>query len=82
MFGPDTPLALRLPPAALGGADTITVGDLSGTSVKQVAINLAATGGMGDAQSDTVIVNGTAVVDDGLHTGATPGRALRRGRSR
>ena len=27
-----------------------------------------------------VIVNGTVVVDDGEHTGATPGRALRRGR--
>ena len=29
--------------AALSGADTITVNDLSGTSVKQVAIDLAAT---------------------------------------
>jgi N-acyl-D-amino-acid deacylase len=28
-----------------------------------------------------VIVNGVAVVDGGVHTGATPGRALRRGRS-
>jgi N-acyl-D-amino-acid deacylase len=27
-----------------------------------------------------VIVNGTVVVEDGVHTGATPGRALRRGR--
>ena len=27
-----------------------------------------------------VIVNGTLVVDSGAHTGATPGRALRRGR--
>jgi N-acyl-D-amino-acid deacylase len=27
-----------------------------------------------------VIVNGTGVVDGGVHTGATPGRALRRGR--
>jgi N-acyl-D-amino-acid deacylase len=27
-----------------------------------------------------VIVNGTPVVADGAHTGATPGRALRRGR--
>jgi N-acyl-D-amino-acid deacylase len=26
-----------------------------------------------------VVVNGTVVVDDGRHTGATPGRALRRG---
>jgi N-acyl-D-amino-acid deacylase len=29
---------------------------------------------------EQVIVNGTIVVDDGVHTGATPGRALRRGR--
>jgi N-acyl-D-aspartate/D-glutamate deacylase len=29
---------------------------------------------------DHVIVNGTLVVDGGSHTGATPGRALRRGR--
>jgi hypothetical protein len=28
-----------------------------------------------------VIVNGDMVVDGGRHTGATPGRALRRGRS-
>ncbi|MEO7117651.1 MAG: amidohydrolase family protein, partial [Candidatus Limnocylindrales bacterium] len=27
-----------------------------------------------------VIVNGTLVVDEGRHTGATPGRALRHGR--
>ena len=29
---------------------------------------------------DQVVVNGTLVVDDGAHTGALPGRALRRGR--
>lgn len=29
---------------------------------------------------DDVIVNGTFVIDDGRHTGATPGRGLRRGR--
>ncbi len=29
---------------------------------------------------EQVIVNGTLVVEDGAHTGATPGRALRRGR--
>jgi Ca2+-binding RTX toxin-like protein len=48
--------------AALGGADTITVGDLTGTGVKQVTIDLSATpgSGTGDTQADTVIVNGTA----------------------
>ena len=29
---------------------------------------------------EQVIVNGTVVIEDGAHTGATPGRALRRGR--
>ena len=48
---------------ALGGADTITVNDLSGTDVQQVAIDLQATGGGGDGAADTVIVNGTNGVD-------------------
>ena len=48
--------------AALGGADTITVNDLTGTDTKQVAIDLAGTlgSGQGDGQPDTVKVNGTA----------------------
>jgi Ca2+-binding RTX toxin-like protein len=45
---------------ALGGADTITVNDLSGTGAKQVAIDLGVGAGTGDGQADTVIVNGTA----------------------
>ena len=46
---------------ALGGADTITVNDLSGTGVTDVNIDLAGTAGsgVGDGQADTVIVNGT-----------------------
>jgi Ca2+-binding RTX toxin-like protein len=48
--------------AALGGADTITVNDLTGTDVTQVAIDLAGTSGgsVGDGQPDAVIVNGSA----------------------
>ena len=48
--------------AALGGADTITVNDLTGTDTTQVAIDLAGTlgGTVGDGQPDTVVVNGTA----------------------
>ena len=51
--------------AALGGADIITVDDLTGTDVKQVAIDLAGTPGgtVGDGQSDIVTVNGTASDD-------------------
>jgi Ca2+-binding RTX toxin-like protein len=47
--------------AALGGADTITVNDLTGTGITQAAIDLAATPGsaMGDGQADTVIVRAT-----------------------
>ena len=48
--------------AALGGADTVTVNDLSGTDVTDVNLDLAGTpgSGTGDGQADTVIVNGTA----------------------
>jgi Ca2+-binding RTX toxin-like protein len=47
---------------ARGGADTLTVNDLSGTSVTDVNIDLAATpgSGTGDGQADTVIINATA----------------------
>ena len=46
---------------AVGGADTITVNDLSKTDVKQVAIDLSATpgSGVGDGQADTVVINAT-----------------------
>jgi len=47
---------------ALGGADTITVNDLSSTAVKHVAIDLSATpgSGKGDGLVDTVVINATA----------------------
>lgn len=47
---------------ALGGADEVTVNDLSGTDATQVDVNLAGTlnGNAGDAAADNVIVNGTA----------------------
>jgi Ca2+-binding RTX toxin-like protein len=46
---------------ALGGADTVTVDDLTGTDVKRVNTDLAGTlgGNTGDAQTDQVTVNGT-----------------------
>ena len=44
---------------ALGGADVITVDDLSGTDVTRVAPNLAANGGGDDLAADNVIANGT-----------------------
>jgi Ca2+-binding RTX toxin-like protein len=46
---------------ALGGADNITVDDLTGSGVRQVAIDLSGVpgSGVGDDQADTVTVNGT-----------------------
>ena len=44
---------------ALGGADTITVNDLTGTGLGTFNLNLAASVGGGDGQADNVIVNGT-----------------------
>ncbi len=45
---------------ALGGADTIIVNNLAGTDVTFVGLNLNGSGGTGDAQPDTVIVQGTS----------------------
>jgi hypothetical protein len=49
----------------LGGADAITVNDLSGSPVEEIRLNLAATPGLsaGDGQADSVIVNGRDVPD-------------------
>jgi len=56
----------------VGGADTVTVHDLTGTDLTEVHTDLAAIGGTaGDSVGDEVIVNGTAsddaisVVDEG-----------------
>jgi Ca2+-binding RTX toxin-like protein len=47
--------------ATLGGADAVTVNDLTGTGITQVAVDLSGTpgSGQGDGQTDTVTVNGT-----------------------
>ena len=60
----------------LGGADTITVNDLSGTDVTLVNVGLAATGGAGDGAADTVIVNGTDGDDVLIVNGNTDGTTL------
>jgi Ca2+-binding RTX toxin-like protein len=44
---------------ALGGADTITVNDLTATDVRNVKIDLAASTGGGDGQVDTIVINAT-----------------------
>jgi RTX calcium-binding nonapeptide repeat (4 copies) len=44
---------------ALGGADLVTVNDLTGTDVRDVNVDLGAAGGGGDGQPDSVVVKGT-----------------------
>ncbi len=48
---------------ALGGADNVTVNDLTGTGVTDVTTNLAAQGGVDDGAADNVTVNGTNAND-------------------
>jgi Ca2+-binding RTX toxin-like protein len=50
---------------ALGGADTITVNDLTGTDLTQLNLDLASPpgSGVGDGEADTVIVSGTGGAD-------------------
>jgi hypothetical protein len=56
---------------ALGGADTVTVGDLSGTDVTEARVNLAGPLNQkaGDGADDSVVVNGTEAADDIAVTG-------------
>jgi Ca2+-binding RTX toxin-like protein len=56
----------------LGGADRLTVNDLSGTDVRDVAGALAAPGGGDDAQADNVVVNGTNGEDVVIVSGTGP----------
>jgi len=53
----------RLDLAAFGGADTVTVDDLTGTDVTVAEIDLASTAGTGDTKTDTVVVNGSDRAD-------------------
>jgi Ca2+-binding RTX toxin-like protein len=48
---------------ALGGADNIVVGDLTGTDVTEIAIDLRGPNGGGDGAADTVTVTGTNGAD-------------------
>jgi Ca2+-binding RTX toxin-like protein len=48
---------------ALGGADSIVIGDLSGTDVQEIGIDLRGPNGGGDAAADTVTVNATNGAD-------------------
>ncbi|MGF6226685.1 Ca2+-binding RTX toxin-like protein [Inquilinus ginsengisoli] len=50
---------------ALGGADRVTVNDMTGTDVTRVKVDLEGIlgGGTGDGQADVVTVNGSAAVE-------------------
>jgi Ca2+-binding RTX toxin-like protein len=48
---------------ALGGADNIVVGDLSGTDVQEIGIDLRGPNGGGDGAADSVTVNATNGAD-------------------
>jgi len=58
---------------ALGGADNVVVGDLSGTAVTEINTNLAGAGGVGDAAVDNVTVNGTNDDDVAILAGDASG---------
>jgi Ca2+-binding RTX toxin-like protein len=48
---------------ALGGSDNIVIGDLSGTDVKRIDVDLRGPEGGGDEAADSVTVNGTNGAD-------------------
>jgi len=58
---------------ALGGADQVTVNDLTGTAVSNVVVDLNASTNGGDAAADTIIVNGTQTNDVISVAGSTNG---------
>jgi Ca2+-binding RTX toxin-like protein len=58
---------------ALGGADNIVINDLSGTDVSEINLNLAAAGGAGDGQVDTITINATNGDDVVIVTGDAGG---------
>jgi len=61
---------------ALGGADIVTVNDLSGTDLSELNVNLASTFGGGDGAIDTLIVNGTNGADAVSVAGSASGVAV------
>lgn len=60
----------------LGGADNVTINDLTGLDVTEVTLSLAGSGGSGDAQFDTVFVTGTNGDDVAVLSGSASGVAV------
>jgi Ca2+-binding RTX toxin-like protein len=63
---------------ALGGADSVTVNDLTGTDVTGVDLNLAGVlgGAAGDGQTDRVVFNGTNADDAATVAGGAGGATV------
>jgi len=63
---------------ALGGSDTVTVNDLTGTGVTDVSTDLASPAGSttGDGSADNVVVNGTNNADTLTVAGGTGGASV------
>lgn len=61
----------RIDLSVAGGVDVVTVGDLTGTSVKEINVSLAAASGgsLGDGQADNIIVDATDGDDNVAITG-------------
>jgi hypothetical protein len=61
----DTDGIERVDVEALGGADTLTLNDLTGTAVQELRLDLEAVkgGGAADDKIDRVILNGTDAAD-------------------
>jgi hypothetical protein len=58
---------------AIGGTDNITIGNLVGTDVTKVVLNLAGNSGAADGLADIVTVNATAALDSMLVSLTAPG---------
>jgi Ca2+-binding RTX toxin-like protein len=74
----DTAGVERVDLNAIGGADLVTVNDLSGTGVSAVNVDLAGTlgGASGDGQPDRVVVNGSSGNDAVKVSGDASGVAV------
>jgi Ca2+-binding RTX toxin-like protein len=66
----------RIDFVALGGADNVVVGDLSGTDLTLTTVNLRGRGGGGDGVADTLSVSGTNGADAISATGGPGGAGV------
>jgi Ca2+-binding RTX toxin-like protein len=60
---------------ALGGTDTVTVNDLTGTDLKTADVDLTGFDGGADASADTVVENATGAADD-VNVGSSGGNVV------